>query len=36
MTNPLVPRFEGEEDDRCEMMDLCVAEYHMTPVEFPY
>lgn len=33
--NPLVPRFEGEEDKRCETMDFPVAEYPMTSVEFP-
>jgi len=33
---PLVPRFEGEEDDRCETTDLPVADsYPTTPVEFP-
>lgn len=32
---PLVPRFEGEEDDGCESMDLPVAKYPSTPVGFP-
>jgi len=32
---PLVPRFEGEKDDRCETKDLPAAEYPTTPVEFP-
>ncbi len=31
----LVPHFEGEEDYRCEMMNLPVAENPATPVEFP-
>jgi hypothetical protein len=33
--DPLVPRFEGEEDDRCETMDSPVAECHPSPIEFP-
>jgi hypothetical protein len=32
---PLVPRFEGEEDDQCKTTDLPVAKYPTTPVEFP-
>lgn len=31
----LVPRFKGEEDDRCETMDILVAEHHPTQIEFP-
>ena len=32
---PLVPRFEGEEGDQCETMDLPVTECSPTPVESP-
>jgi hypothetical protein len=32
---PLVPRFEGEENDSCETMDLPVAEYSTTQIESP-
>ncbi len=32
---PLVSRFEGEENNQCETMDLLVAERHPTQIEFP-
>ncbi len=32
---PLVPRFEGEEDNQCETTDLLVAECHPSQIEFP-
>lgn len=33
--DPLVPRFEGVEDDRCETLDLPVAECPPSQIEFP-
>jgi hypothetical protein len=33
--DPSVPRFEGEEDGRCETMDLLVAECPPSPIESP-